>query len=181
MTLTVLSIVVLSVLMFAPAEISSTRAQDGELTPRFEYSESLGCGDVFFHARNGAKNEILRIEVDFSRLATRATRQAFDLTRLPPGVAVDVSLYKEPQINRPNCDDVRIFEVGKVPEKPQVWRPIRGTLEVVRGPKGVRGDEPWLFKATIRLIGAAFQGSDGKVLEMGSPFTWEGFVGWQAG
>jgi hypothetical protein len=178
-----LSAIVLWALVLAPWENRSVArgAQDLELAPRFAYSTMLGCGDVFFHAMNDGRTEILRIEADFSRVRGPSPQQVFDLARLPPGVVVEVALYKGRQVNRPNCDDVVLIEAGKVPERPAVWRPIRGTLEVERGPKGVRSEEPWLFRATLRLVGAAFQGPSGRVVEIGRPFTWEAFVGWQAG
>jgi hypothetical protein len=153
----------------------------GAPVPRFEYSASLGCGDVFFHARNSAKTEVLRIEVDVARVRSSAAEQVFDLAALPTGVMVDITLYRYPQINRPNCDDVVVTEVGAPPNPPEVWLPVGGRLEIERGPRGVRPEEPWLFKATIRLLGARFRGPNGRLVSMSKPFTWEGFVGWQAG
>jgi hypothetical protein len=151
------------------------------LGPRFDYSASLGCGDVFFHAMNSAKTEVLRIEVDFARNPGSGSEQVFDLAALPTGVVVDITLYQHPQINRPNCDDVKLTEVGAPPNPPQVWLPTGGRLEIERGPKGVRPEEPWLFKTSIRLRGVSFRGPNGRVVSMSQPFTWEGFVGWQAG
>jgi len=153
----------------------------GALVPRLEYSASLGCGDVFFHARNTAKTEVLRIAVDVARVQSPAAEQVFDLAALPTGVMVDITLYRYPQINRPNCDDVVLTEVGALPNPPQVWLPVGGRLEIERGPRGVRPEEPWLFKTTIRLLGARFRGPNGREVSMSEPFTWEGFVGWQAG
>lgn len=136
---------------------------------------------MFFHAVTSAKTEILRIELDFPRLRSSASRRTFNLARPVEGVAVDVTLYRHRQINRPNCSDVVLREVGAPPNPPEVWRSIAGRLEVERGSKGIGPDEPWLFRAMIRLTGAKFRGPGDRVVEMPNPFTWEGFVGWQAG
>ena len=69
--------------------------------PRFEYSATLGCGDVFFHAMNPLKTEVLRIEVEMARLPSSAPHQVFDLAALPAGVVVDISLYRHQQIDSP--------------------------------------------------------------------------------
>jgi len=167
-------------LQLAPFQ-SALVAQDAAHVPRFDYSDSLGCGDVFFHARNNAQTEILRIQVDVAQLPRSASEHVFDLMKLPPGVVVDITLYGRRQINRPNCDDVIVNEVGAPPNPPEVWLPTAGRLEIVRGPRGVRPEQPWLFKATIRLSGARFRGPGGQVVEMSTPFTWEGFVGWVPG
>lgn len=160
---------------------TSSSAQQLGLQPHFDYSTRLGCGDVFFHAINALRTEILQIEVDASRVDDGKPQQRFELPNLPPGVTVTVALYRTRQINRPNCRDVFITETGKTPEAPEVWRAVRGSLEVHRGPRGVRPDERWLFSATIRLTDAAFRGPNGRIVEMTRPYIWQGFVGWQAG
>jgi hypothetical protein len=155
--------------------------QEVARVPRFEYSDSLGCGNVFFHAMNTSKTEVLRVEVDIARLRSSASHHVFDLAALPAGVEVVISLYRHQQINRPNCDDVHLTEVGAPPNPAEVWRPIAGRLEIERGSKGVRPEEPSVFMATIRLVGARFRGPTGTVEEMPKPFTWEGLVGGYAG
>lgn len=176
-----LMLVTLGVLLVALWQSPATaRAQLDVSTPRFNYSDTLGCGDVFFNAMNDSRTEVLRIEVDFAQLGKSASRQVFDLAAAQPGVVVDLTLYQRPQLNRPNCDDVVLTEMGQGPNPPVVWRPVGGRLEIERGPKGVRPEEPWLFKATLRLSGVKFRGPAGKVVEM-SPFMWEGLVGWLAG
>ena len=154
------------------------RAQVGAV-PQFDYSTKLGCGDVFFHAANDWKTEYLRVEVDFARLRTAAPREVFDLAAAPANVVIEVALYRSRQINPPNCND--IFVTDQLPNSPEVWRAVAGSLEVERGPKGLRPEEPWLFKARLRLSNVRFRGPKGIVVEMREPFTWEGFVGWQAG
>ena len=155
--------------------------QNGTLVPRFEYSDSLGCGNVFFHAVNTSKTEVLRIDVDFVRIKRSASHQVFDLRALPTGVVVDLSLYKHAQLNRPNCSDVVVIEDGAPPNPAEVWRPVAGRLEIERGPKGVWPQATGYFKTTIRLHGAKFRGPTGTIGEMSKPFTWEGFVGWYPG
>lgn len=147
--------------------------------PQFDYSAKLGCGDVFFHAANDWKTEYLRIEVDFSRLRSAASREVFDLAAATPNVVIDVAVYRSRQINPPNCND--LFLTDQPANPPEVWRAIAGSLEIERDPKGLRPEEPWLFKARLRLSNVRFRGPNGIVVEMHDPFTWEGFVGWQAG
>lgn len=36
--------------------------------------------------------------------------------------------YAEPQVNRPNCSDVTIYEVGKPLAVPVRWQAVRGRL-----------------------------------------------------
>jgi len=141
----------------------------------------VGCGDVFFHAVNGTQTEILRIEIDPTRFRSTASRQVFNLAALPAGVAVDVTLYRYPESNRPNCYDLRLTEVGAPPNPPEEWRPLSGQLEVERGSKGVRPDEPWLFSARIRLLAAQFRGPGPSDIKMPKPLVWQGLVGWMAG
>jgi hypothetical protein len=181
--LTRLSGSVLLVLAFCrPGDLGASRSAQASLsTPRFDYATTLGCGDVFFHAVNSAGTEVLEIEADFAQLRGASVRQAFDLTKPPLGVVVAITLYSERQVNRPNCSDVFITEVGKPPVQPELWWATRGTLSVERGPKGVKPEEPWLLRVRLRLERAAFRGPSGQILEMARPFTWEGYVGWQAG
>src|SRR5262249_10330328 len=138
-------------------------AQDGSV-PRFEYSDSGSCGDVYFHAINTANTEVLRIEVDARRTASSRRKQAFNLAAHPAGVVVDITLYRFPQINRPNCSDVFLTEVGAPPNPPQVWLPVGGRLEIERGARGIEPEAPWLFKTTVRLHGARFRGPNGQVV-----------------
>jgi hypothetical protein len=152
-------------------------SQDLALEPRFDYTETLGCGDVSFHGVNAARTEILQVEADFARLGGQAGRRVFDLSKPPAGVVVTIALYAEPQVNRPNCRDVTIHEVGKPIAVPVRWQAVRGRLVVDRGLKGIRPDEPWLFRATLRLEGVMFRSAAGQTMKMERPFTWEGDVG----
>ena len=152
-------------------------SQDLALKPRFDYTVTLGCGDVSFHGVNAAQTEILQVEADFARLGGKAGRRVFDLSKPPVGVLVTIALYTEPQVNRPNCRDVTIHEVGKPSAKPVRWQAVRGRLVVNRGPSGIRPDEPWLFRATLRLEGVTFRSDTGQTMKMERPFTWEGDVG----
>lgn len=172
--------VVFVAMVSALAPRLSTRvnaSQDPALEPRFDYAVTLGCGDVSFHGVNAARTEILQVEADFARLGGKAGRRVFDLSKPPGGVVVTIALYAEPQVNRPNCSDVTIYEVGKPLEVPVRWQAVRGRLVVDRGPRGIRPDEPWLFRATLRLEGVTFRSASGQTIRMERLFTWEGDVG----
>src|SRR6185503_6497869 len=143
---------VVALLLVAPAACASgpTSSRFGNVQtlgsrPSFDYSTTLGCADVAFHAVNVTETEFLQIEADFSQIASRATRQTFDLSRAPDGVKVAVTLYSRPQINRPNCSDVFIRQIGAPPLVVEVWPAVRGRLIVERGPNGINLAEPWLF------------------------------------
>jgi hypothetical protein len=88
-------------------------------------------------------------QVRSTRLKKTESRHVFDLANAPSHVVIDLAVYRSPQSNRPNCHDVVIREVGQPPNPAEVWRALAGTLEVVRGPKGIRPEEPWLFKTTV--------------------------------
>lgn len=152
-------------------------SQDLSRKPRFDYTVTLGCGDVSFHGMNAARTEILQVEADFARLGGKDGRRAFDLSKPPVGVLVTIAVYPEPQVNRPNCSDVTIHEVGKPLAMPVRWQAVGGRLVVDRGPRGMRPDEPWLFRATLRLEGVTFRSATGQTMKMERPFTWVGDVG----
>jgi hypothetical protein len=153
--------------------------QNTAAVPRFDYSTTLGCGDLFFHAMNSGKTEVLRIEIKSAQPRSSVKQQVYDLAERPSGVIVDISLYRREQINQPNCTDLFTGEAGVPPNTPEVWHAVGGRLEVERSPK--RPEDPQGFRATIRLLGARFQGPGGRVVEMPKPFSWEGLVGWLAG
>ena len=163
---------------------ASTRpevAQALEQRPRFSYAETVGCGDVFFHAINAGRTEFLQIEAVFEATSAKPSVTVFDLSRRSPGVKVSVTVYSRPQVNRPNCSDVIVRQIGGPPLVEMIWPAVRGRLVIERGPAGINPDEPWLFQAKVRLEGAVFRGPDGTGAEMRSPFSWEGQTGWYAG
>ena len=151
-----------------------------ELRPRFTYAENVGCADLFFHAIDAKHTEFLRIEADFRAMSSPSPVTVFDLARTPRGVKVSVTLYSQPEINRPNCSDVFVRQIGGPALVAVVWPAVRGRLVVERGPTGIKPDEPWLFHAKLRLEGAVFRGPNGNRAEMPVPFVWEGDVGWYA-
>ena len=161
-------------------------AQGNPAAPRFEYVHELGCGDLGFHARSSSSTEFLRIEVDFPRLGAAyrdelrnppaPAQRTFDLADAPVGIAVDVTVYRQPQPNPPNCSHVFITDTSVPPNPPEVWRAVGGTLTVERGPRGVVPEQPYLSQAGLRLAGAKFEGPDGMVVEMSQPFAWVALV-----
>jgi hypothetical protein len=152
-----------------------------ELRPHFVYTEKVGCADLFFHAIDAPQTEFLQIDADFQAIANPSRVTVIDLSRTPRGVKVSVTLYSQPETNRPNCSDVVVRQIGGPAVVAAVWPAVRGRLVVERGPAGLKPDEPWRFHAKLRLEGAVFRGPNGNRAEMPAPFVWEGDVGWNAG
>lgn len=165
----------------AAVSASSQIVQAPVATPGFNYSRSLGCGDVFFYATDADAREVLWVAADFRQLRRSRAVETFDLAAAPTGLVVQVEMYPRTQFNIEHCNDVRIIEEGQAPVVPMIWKAIRGKLVVERGRRGTVPEEPWLFRAKIRLEDAVFHGPGGQTLSIRKTIVLEGSVGWQAG
>jgi hypothetical protein len=85
-------------------------------------------------------------------------------------------MFARKQFNIEHCNDVRLRAVGEPRMSPKIWSAVSGTLTVERGPRGVNREEPWLFRATVRLDNVIFKGPRGGTLHAAS-ISLEGYVG----
>jgi hypothetical protein len=91
------------------------------------------------------------------------------------GLEVVVHVYERPLRSWPFCTDVGMSEMT------EAWRATRGTVAVELSAPGIRGREPNLYRATIRIVGAEFVNSSGVRVKQVRPITLTAIVGWLSG
>ncbi len=63
----------------------------------------------------------------------------------------------------------------------ETWRATRGSITIELSPPGIRASAPFLYRATIRLVGAEFVNSAGVRVQERQPITLTALVGGFAG
>jgi hypothetical protein len=85
-------------------------------------------------------------------------------------------VYERPVQHWPFCTDV-VFPAA--PE--ETWRVTRGTVTVELSQPSVSARAPFLYRATIRIVGAEFVNGSGVRVKQTQPITLTAMVGSVAG
>jgi hypothetical protein len=108
-------------------------------------------------------------------LQLSTTPQTFDAAAQQNGLEVMLHVYERPTHSQ-FCTDIGM---PAVPE--ETWRATRGTITIELTAPGVRTPSPFMYRATVRIVGAEFVNPSGTRVRQERPITLTAIVGWVAG
>ena len=151
------------------ARADAARVLDAHRRPSLSYAaaDAAGCGNAFVYAWTSDRREALSVRASVESLQISSAR-TFDLAAPPPGLDVRVHVYDRAGA-RQLCTDV-----GVGPLVEEEWRAVAGAVTIEVEP---RQRATGLYRATIRLSGAEFVGSNGVRVSMPQPVTLTAIVG----
>jgi hypothetical protein len=109
-------------------------------------------------------------------LQLSTTTQTFDVAVQNSSLELVLHLYERPVQHWPFCTDERL-----PPAPEETWRATRGTVTIELTQPGVRTRTPFLYRATIRIVGAEFVNGSGVRVKQAQPITLTAMVGSMAG
>jgi hypothetical protein len=160
----------------ADARVDWKRAVDLHRPPAFTYADADGCGHVFVYGWSDDRAEAIAVRADKDLLQLSTMTQTFDLAVQNSSLELVLHVYERPVQHWPFCTDV-VFPAA--PE--ETWRVTRGTVTVELSPPGVSARAPFLYRATIRIVGAEFVNGSGVRVKQRQPITLTAMVGSVAG
>jgi len=160
----------------AEARVNWDVVRDVRRLPALAFSNSDGCGNVHVYGWSDDRTEAITVHVDRDALGLSTTPTTFNLSSQRRGLDLFVQVYERAVRSWSFCTDVA------VPTGPaETWRAVSGTLTVTLSPPGIRARTPFLYRATIQLIGVEFVNSTGARVMLPQPVTLTAVVGGFAG
>jgi hypothetical protein len=163
----------------ADAEVDWTRSRLASRPPDLVYSDAEGCGNAFVFGWSADRTEAITVRAGVEELQLSTAPQSFDLAAGRAGLEVVVHVHEQPVHRWPFCTDVIVLDPDRKP--PSTWRAVGGTITIELSPPGIRAEDPFLRRATMRIAGAEFVGPGGTRVKQGPPIILTGIVGWFAG
>ena len=148
-----------------------TRVRDAARTPALTYSDGDGCGNAFLYAWSDDRTEAITVRFDKNRLEFSTTPRTLDAAVQKTDLEVVVHVFERPLRSWPFCTDVTVQE-GPV----ETWRAVGGTVTIALSTPGVRA-QPWLYRATIHIVGAEFVSATGLRVRQTQPIVLTATVG----
>ena len=121
---------------------------------------------------SGDRTEAIAVRADRDTLGLSTTPKTFDLSTQHSGLELFVHLYAQAIRSSQFCTDVSI---STGPE--ETWRVVSGTLTITLSPPGIRARAPYLYRATIHLVGAELINATGARVRLPQPVTLTAVVG----
>jgi hypothetical protein len=160
----------------AEARVDWKRVVDLHRPPALRYADANGCGHVLVYGWSDDRLEAIAVRADKDLLQLSTTTQTFDVVVQNSGLELVLHLYERPVRSSPFCTD------GVHPTAPEeIWRATHGTVTIELSPPGVRAGAPFLYRATIRIVGAEFVNGSGVRVKQQQPITLTAMVGSVAG
>jgi hypothetical protein len=159
----------------AEARVDWNRVLDVHRTPSLSYADANGCGHVFLFGWSEDRTEFITVRADKDVLQLSTTPQTFDAASQQNGLEVMLHVYERPTHSQ-FCTDIGM---PAVPE--ETWRATRGTITIELTAPGVRTPSPFMYRATVRIVGAEFVNPSGTRVRQERPITLTAIVGWVAG
>lgn len=150
-----------------------TRAPAG--LPRFDFTDSGGCGDVFVFKTNADRSEFATVHADAKQLGIeKGQERTFAIVRTPAGLDVRVDVYAQAPISPEYCSDF-VSE-----EKPIArWTAVAGRVSITLRDGG--GGPVGTYEAIVVLEDAVFEDGTARRVEQRDPIEITAVVGWLAG
>jgi hypothetical protein len=157
----------------ADAAVDWTRVRDPRRPPLLRYSDLVteGCGNLFIQGVSEDRAESITVFVDRLRIDVTNTI-TIDLSHPSDGVDIQVHVAEKPTRRPEGCTAIHL--PGLVEE---IWRPTGGSLTVEVSPRGVDRRDPYLYRATVRIVGARFVSATGATAVQREPIVLSAFVG----
>jgi len=131
---------------------------------------------VFVYGWSDDRTEAIAVRADKDLLQLSTTTQTFDVALQNSGLELVLHLYERPVQRWPFCTDL-----GSPPAPEETWRATRGTVTIELSPPGTTARTLFLYRATIRIVGAEFVNGSGVRVKQQQPITLTAMVGWVAG
>ena len=160
----------------AEARVDWTRVVDVHRTPSLTYTDADGCGHVFVYGWSADRTEVIGVRADKDLLQLTTTTKMIDAAAQRNGLEVTLHMYEQPVRSWPFCTDI-----GFPAAVEETWRMTRGTVAIVLSEPGVVPQAPFMYRATITIVGAEFVNSSGVRMTQAHPITLIAIVGWMAG
>jgi hypothetical protein len=160
----------------ADARVDWKRVVDLHRPPALMYAGADGCGHVFVYGWSADRTEAIGVRADRDVLQLSTTTQTFDVAVQNSSLELVLHLYERPVQHWPFCTDERL-----PPAPEETWRATRGTVTIELTQPGVRTRTPFLYRATIRIVGAEFVNGSGVRVKQAQPITLTAMVGSMAG
>jgi hypothetical protein len=160
----------------ADARVDWKIERDPHRAPTLSYVDGNGCGNVFLYGWSDDRTEAISVRADTNLLQLSTTARTFDIAATKTGLEVVVHLYPQPRRSWPFCTDI-----GGPERQEETWRAVGGTVTIELSPPGVRARAPYMYRATIRIVGAEFVNSSGARVKQVQPITLTAIVGWLSG
>jgi hypothetical protein len=160
----------------ADARVDWTRVRDIYRAPALTYTDANGCENAFVYGWSDDRTEAIAVRADRDLLQLSTTAKTFDVATQRSGLEIVLHLYQRPLRDWPFCTDV-----GRPAMPEETWRATRGTVTVELSAPGVRARAPFLYRATIRIVGAEFINGSGVRVQSVQPITLTALVGGFAG
>jgi hypothetical protein len=116
--------------------------------------------------------EVLTVHADKKLLGLTTTPKAFDIAR-QPDLEIVAHVFDRARRSWPFCTDVGM-PGDRAAER---WTAISGVVTIVLSPPGIRARAPFLYRATIQIVGAEFVGPTGIRIRQTRPITLTAVVG----
>jgi hypothetical protein len=160
----------------AEARVDWTRAKDPRREPALAYSDADGCANTVVYGWSDDRSEVIEIRADKDRLGLSTGPRTFDVASQRADLVVLVHVYERPVRRWPFCTDV---VDPRAPE--ETWRVTRGTVTIELSAPGVVPRAPFLYRATIRIVGAEVVSATGVRVRQMQPITLSAIVGGMSG
>ncbi|MCM3880048.1 MAG: hypothetical protein ND807_08070, partial [Vicinamibacterales bacterium] len=151
--------------------------RDVRRRPALAYSGAGGCGNTFVHGWSDDRTEAISVRADRDALGLSTTPKTFDLSSTRDGLELLVHVYDRAMRRWPFCTDS--FALPAAPT--ETWRVVGGTLTITLSPPGIRARAPYLYRATIRIVGAELISAAGARVKLTQPISLTAVVGWFTG
>jgi hypothetical protein len=120
---------------------------------------------------SGDCTEAIAVRADKALLQLSTTPRTFDVALQNSGLDLVLHVYERPVRSWPFCSDV-----GQVLHE-ETWRATRGDVTIELSPPGIRARAPFLYRATIRIVGAEFVNASGVRVTLQQAITLTAIVG----
>jgi hypothetical protein len=157
----------------AYARADWTRIRDLNRAPALTYADAEGCGNanMLLFGWSDDRTEAIAVRADKALLQLSTTPMTFDVALQNSGLDLVLHVYERPVRSWPFCSDV-----GQVLQE-ETWRATRGAVTIELSPPGIRARAPFLYRATIRIVGAEFVNASGVRVTLQQAITLTAIVG----
>jgi hypothetical protein len=156
----------------AEKRVDWTRRSDPRRPPTLTYADADGCGNVFVYGWSDDRAEVIAVRANKDVLGLSTAPRTFDLTSQQPALELLVHVYERPVRSWPFCTDAGVQTPAE-----EVWRLVRGTVTIELLPPGVGTRTPYLYRATIQIVGAELVNAAGVRVRQVQPISLTAIVG----
>jgi hypothetical protein len=156
----------------AEARIDWDATLDVNRAPSMTYADAQGCGMFLLFAPSLDRGEVMTFRVDAESLALTPQPRRFDLAKDRRAFSLRIYVY-ERRVRADPCSDLRMPMPAEV-----AWQAVSGVVEVEVGIDPVARNRR---RATVRILGAEFEGPAGKKIRLTRPILLSAIVGGVSG